>query len=519
MALHTNTPPKDVVEMVQKEIDERLEFMRSTVNFASVVKEWLEKHPDELRALYKQYDNKHDYLCRELSWKLNGLLSNVPVKSEQRKKLEATISKLRAEKDTLDPNDPKDTIKASELQTKILKCESNLKSIPEVCIGDLSFKERDLDRLVDAMKRSISEIEVFTEPSDIEARRNAKFEQKMPLTTALYTILYNTRPSTIPISVMSLKAWVYRLKARIEDEKVMENLPGCLFLRSRTDNGRIKGNCGKSTISRGCVWMLERKGLRVNGTGKTQLPTYERVDKDISDQTLIYIDDANFKGVDWETTNKFLDGTPIKNRGKYQREGNIFAFGNILATTNYDLTYENTTRYPQIEFTVNDVRHLLKEPVVANNIEYTTTNGKPDYSDAWETLFALADESWLDDYLDYRDEVVSKCACQKTKIQNLVETFIDEKIVHGATFEAAEVVRWIKERFPMEVKHLNVSSVVYAIEGLGIQQSNKESNDYRKRFNFPTIGATQQQSAIPDAQKVYDWIAANGNDGVANWRW
>ena len=518
--IHLNEP-SDITEKVRKEIEGRLDFMLAPENFTSIVKEWMEEHPFELRKLYKLYGNKHDVLCRELTWKLNQLLEAVAIDNPKRKAMQSRIDDLRSEMNSLDPSNDKDKVKASEIQTNILKCQSTLNNMSVVIVEDKRYKGRDLNLLVNSMRKALAEITVASEPSDIEARRHVKFRKKMPLKNALFSLLYNTRPETIAVSVLNLRAWAWRLKERICIGEVQrENQPTMLIFRSRKNNGERAGNCGKSTICAGCERLFERKNLSVSQKG-IQMPTYERVSVGMSDKSLICLDDVNWKNADWEAMNRFCDGIPITNRGKYQKEGNIFPFGNIIATTNYDLTYENNTRYPVIEFTPNQARIVLQNKIVQSYIRYSIDdNGKADYSDAWETLLAYAEQNWMSDYHEFKRDILSRCSCQKTKLDNLIVAYLTVEAIpmNLSSFEGSNITRWIKEKYPSEIKSLNMARVSAALESLGIEQLNDNANDYRRRYKTPPIEFFNDPQQKDEPLAVFDWICENRDKSAKDWR-
>ena len=494
--------------------------MCASVNFATVVRVWFTEHPDELRDLYKKYKNDLGYLCSELTNTLNQELKQVPIESEEIAKVRIQIKRLREEKDALNPNDNADQIKASEIQTKILKLEQKMSAMPKYEIGDLSFQRERLNQLTKEITNALANVAPTVEPCDIQMRRELKFEKKMELNNALFTILYNTRPQTIPVSVLNLKAWVYRFVKRLNEPETSEvgNLPTALFFRSRQDNGQVKGNCGKSTLGKSCLAMLKRHGLECE-SGVSSLPTFDRVDKKMSDKSFLYIDDVNMANVDWTTLNKFCDGVFIKNRGKYEREEFIFPFGNILATTNYDLNYTNNTRYPVVEFTPNDVRKVLRNETVKENIIYKSDPmaGLFDYTDAWETLFALAEPSWLTDYLEHKIDVLSTCTRQRTRLQNLLEAFLVENSGTCHDFKGRDVMKWLKENYRDEVRHANITAVCEALNTLGVKHLNKDRNEYQMRFLMPKAEDLTNVVLDDEPKAVWKWISTNGDKEYAKW--
>ncbi len=213
-----------------------------------------------------------------------------------------------------------------------------------------------------------------------------------------------------------------------------------LIMRSRTDNGEVKGSSGKSCICYSCLHMLAKKGLNVpTQRDSISIPTHERVDKKMSDKTMLLMDDINFDGAYWEELNNFCDGILIRNKGKYLKEGYIFPYGNILGTTNYDLPYHNDRRYPVIEFTPNDAAIVSKSDCVVKyaRFEYHADSGLYDFDDAWETLFAYAAENynkWLEDYATHRESVSSKCSKQRSRLENLILAYIERTTLTGTSF-------------------------------------------------------------------------------------
>ena len=253
----------------------------------------------------------------------------------------------------------------------------------------------------------------------------------MGLDDALYTLLWNTRGNTLPLSVMNIKAWASRFVERLSrPEQATTNRPTMLVMRSRTDTGTQRGSTGKTRICHSCLRMLAAKGLKVTPPNTSiSIPTSERVDKEMSDNTMVFMDDIMYKDVSWETLNQFCDGTYIKNRGKYQKEGYILPYGNILGTSNYDMNYDNKVRYPVIEFSCDNARIAQTNPVVQSHAKYKydAKNDTYDYSDAWETLFSYATDNsvqWLSEYDEHRIELAQKVSSQRNKLEQLVLAFL-----------------------------------------------------------------------------------------------
>lgn len=406
-----------------------------------------------------------------------------------------------------------------ELQNEILKKQKQLERLEAFTDEDVSYTKNNLSALIDKVRTELLDLVPVSEPSDIEARKSVTFEKKMPLSTALFTLLWNTRPQTLPISVLNLKGWAARFVQRLkEGEEVRSNLPTMLIMRSRTDNGEVKGSSGKSRICYSCLHMLAKKGLNVSSPRDSiRFPTKERIDKKMSDTTMFLMDDINFDGASWEELNNFCDGVLIRNKGKYLKEGYIFPYGNILGTTNYDLPYNNDKRYPVIEFTPNDSSVVSKTDCVKNHAKYTyyPAEDRYDFDDAWETLFAYAADDynkWLEDYATHRAIVSSKCSKQRSRLENLILAFF-ERDHYGAkdTFRPSAVIYWINENYPREVKRLTTEAVVSALTNLGVQQSNANCNPYSMEFTPPSAKLLKRMFAIECApvESIYNWLLDN----------
>lgn len=505
-----------ITSAIRESIRNNYIVMGSDVYFANEVRNYFVNHPMEYTQLLKEHHNDFQNLVCDLTVELNKLLIAVPVKNKEYATLEnenntlaKKIQQLIAEGTSI--TDPV----ISSLQQSIVDIQKKLKKMDAVEEKDLSYKSTQLSGLINKMGAALSEIVPDSEPSDIDNRAKVVFEKKMDLATALFTILWNTRHETLPISVMNIKGWAARLAQRIVDgEHPTTNTPTMLIFRSRTDNGSIKGSSGKSTIAYSCCDLLKKKGLNVADQNySVKMPTYERIDKNMSDKTLVLMEDITFKSALWEEMNNFLDGLPIKNRGKYQKEGAVFGFGNVLATTNYDLPYTNTKRYPVIEFTPNDAAIASNHPIVVEHANYIhdKASRKFDFQDAWETILAYAQENrveWLSEYENNRDEVASQCSVQRSKLENLILAFLQSEHVAGRTscFFASEVLEYIRNNFKGELSQPpKMASLIRAFDNLGIEQYNEQTNIYLKSYKIPTspIDANENKDGI---EYIWKWL-------------
>ena len=513
-----------IVSVIRDKIQENLTGMRSDTYFANEVRNYYNANPKEYVALLKLFHNDLTNTVCFLVDKLNPLLSSIPVTNNDYAKLDKenksyieqmeNLQKTCGDMATLE----KTKVEYEELSKKVQSNQKKMSHMTKIEEKDYSYQSTHLSGLINKVQNALSEIVPETEPSDLDVRNTVTFDKKMTLQEALFTLLWNTRKETLPISVLNIKSWSARLAHRIKfGEHPMSNLPTMLIFRSRTDNGSVKGSSGKTTISSSCANMLKEKGLNVADLSYSiKMPTYERVDKDMSDKTLVIMEDINWKSAAWEEMNRFLDGMPIKNRGKYLKEGLIFGFGNVLATTNYDLPYTNTKRYPVIEFTPNEASTVCQHPIVKQYAKFHQDEKNRQYSfnDAWETLFSYAfDESslWLKEYENNRSTVVSQCSVQRSKLENIISAFLSESIANKTRtcFTPSEVLDYIRGNFKGEFSQTpKISSIISSIENLGIEQYNEQSNMYLKMYKVPD-SIDDIVNGDDDIQYIWNWITTN----------
>lgn len=489
------------------------------------IRQYFMANKSEYSKLLKLYKNDLVHLCTDMISEINNEFASVPVENKDAIELEQQARGISYQIDRIKQSRPD----INELQDKAIlslmaemsKLLDKRDKLPKFVEKDLRYKTTSLTTLLNDVLKSLSEIAPDATPSDEAQRAKVVFNKHMSLEEALFTILWNTRGQTLPISVMNIKAWAARFVERLgANEQPRTNLPTMLIFRSRTNHGTQSGNTGKSRIAGSCLKMLADKGLNVtNPRSPATLPTYERVDKQMSDKTMVLMEDINYNNFDSETMNKFLDGQYIKNRGKYEREGFIFPFGNVLATTNYDMQYGNNNRYPVIEFDFTDARIAVKDPVVQKHAKFKCDqiNDIFDYSDAWETLFSYAKDNssqWLEEYALYRRDAASKCSTQRNKLEELVLACLDEMLSvpygTGETFRPREVLDTIKRLFPYEIKNCSISSIISVLRNLHIEQANTTLNPYQMSFTYPTqceLLALNTQD--PSQQTKWDWILNN----------
>ena len=440
-----------VVDVIKNEIKNNLKEMLAAANFVEVVRTHFKNNPDEFSEWLKKNNNDHSTMCCRLTNLLNKELEEVQVKNKEYEILEKATKELIEKMNSLSCNVLSPEV--TSLSTEIQKNQKRLQNMTSTTYEDLSYVKNNLSSLIDRMKIGLMDITPKTEPSDIDARKTISFEKKMTLEQAFFTILFNTRPQTLPISILNLKGWTARLVQRLTTgEAQRSNLPTMLIFRSRTDNGELKGNSGKSSIANSLCDLLNRKGLNVaDSSVGLKIPTFNTIDKQMSDKSLIMFDDMNFNNVSWEELNNFCDGVPIKNKGKYLREGYIFPFGNIIGTTNYDLPYTNNKRYPVIEFTPNDAPIVSEHPLVKKDAIYIKDDSARvyDFTDAWETLLSYACDNindWLDDYNKNLVKVASTCSRQRTKLEQMVIASLSDIYIKSKTSLSPKVVLdWLRE--------------------------------------------------------------------------
>ena len=515
---------KGIQQDIQAFIKENLNNARSAGMFANRVRNYFTQHKSDYNELLKRYNNDYLNMCADLVSALNDELKEVPMKNTEVVKLESQyngvkhdLEQLRANNPDIDPTDK--TLCA--LYTKLTKLQDNISKLPNTTMEDVRYKSTGLTGLLNEVQEYLSDIVPDAQPSDAKARAKVKFDKKMGLDDALYTLLWNTRGNTIPLSVMNLKAWAARFVERISrPEQATTNRPTMLVMRSRTDMGNQKGSTGKTRICHSCLHMLAEKGLNVTPPNTSvSIPTNDRVDKEMSDKTMVFMDDIMYKDVSWETLNKFCDGTYIKNRGKYQKEGYILPYGNILGTSNYDMNYDNKVRYPVIEFSCDNARIAQNDPVVKSHAKYKydAKNDTYDYCDAWETLFSYATDNsvqWLSEYDEHRIELAQNVSSQRTNLELLVLAFLSRLLQPSASsivgvFSPNEVVSWIKREHPSEVRFVNLATVCGVLNKIGVTRSNTTNNPYLAMYKIPSSALVYGKQMEVTQQQKWDWIAAN----------
>lgn len=524
VSIGSNEEQETIKIVVSKEISKHPDEMMSDIYFANIVRKYYDNHKKEYTELLKKYKNDFSTMCCELSRELNLLLTELVLPSKEfvkldkeTKSLEKKIAKM---KEQGVPETDADMLKAQTQRLSNLKTLSRMESLE---VQDKSYKSTFFSGLINKMKQELADIEQESEPSDIEARKNVKFEKKMSLEESLFTLLWNTRSETIPLSVLNIKAWAASLVQRIMlGEAHRTNLPTMLIFRSRTDDGTRKGSSGKSTIAYSCCNLFKDKGLNVAGQGSgVKIPTTERVDKKMSDKTLTLFEDMVYTSVAWEDLNQFLDGLPIKNKGKYLKEGAVFGFGNVIGTTNYDMPYENLKRYPQVEFTPNDAAIGSKHKCVKEHAKYfqDQKNRVFDFKDAWETLFSYACENfeqWLWEYENRKEFIRKNCSVQKSKLENLIIAFFEHKSLYGSgrTFYPSEIIEFIRTNFKGEFSASpKISTVISALENLNVSEMPGARTIYDRSFIYPQTPSATLVSNDPIVA-VWNWIENNASKAI-----
>lgn len=512
MNTETNTTSStNVVDVIKNEINNNLKEMLASANFVDVVRNHFKNHPEEFSQWLKNCGNDHSTMCCRLTNLLNKELEEVPVKNKEYEKLDKENKELIAKMSSMDGNGFQEDV--TRLCEEIQKNQKRLSNMASTTYEDLSYTKNNLSTLIDRMKVALMDITPKTEPSDVESRKTMSFEKKMTLEQAFFTILFNTRPQTLPISMLNLKGWSARLVQRLTTEEVQRpNLPTMLIFRSRTDNGEIKGNSGKSSIANSLCDLLKNKGLNIaDSSYGLKIPTFNTIDKQMSDKSLLMFDDMNFNNVSWEELNNFCDGVPIKNKGKYLREGYIFPFGNIIGTTNYDLPYKNNKRYPVIEFTPNDAPIVSEHPLVKKDAIYTKDDNARiyDFTDAWETLLSYACDNtneWIEDYNKNLVKVASTCSRQRTKLEQMVIASLSDVYIKSKTTISPKVILdWMRENYRDEAKY-KIGSVYDAMKNIGLIPTNKDTNIYRATFTIPEGLELEPVEEVEDVVKVHSQI-------------
>lgn len=508
--------------------------MLSDAYFANVIRDYFIHHPQDLTCELKKMKNDYPNLCTNIATKANDLMRNVMFSNKEYTKKEQELRAKDFELTTMLTNgksiEDKDVL-AKKME--ILDIQKELAKIPPVVEEDKRFAGKNLSSFISKVSSALMDIDPVSEPSDLDVRKTIKFEKKMDLQTALFTLLWNTRQETIPLSVLNIKGWAARFVKRLEGEYESQNHPSMLILRSRSDNGKVKGNSGKTTIVKSCLKMLRNKGLNVSlPSTALSIPTNSRIDRGMSDKTMVFFDDMTFDDVPWETLNRFLDGLPIKNRGKYLKEEYIFGFGNVIGTTNYDLPYPNKERYPVIEFTPNDAPIVSKHKCVVEHAKFVCDESKRifDFSDAWETLFSYARdnmEQWLSEYITEKKRVASWCSCQRTKLESLIIAYLDSKwdmdkaMVENALhsnpdahinriFNPSLLLERIKQNYREEFKSLKLISVIDALYNLGVERSNTTDNQYMMSFKYPEK-YLDVNVKVDGVEQIWNWISENAD--------
>lgn len=513
-----NVSSSNVVDVIRNEIKNNLDEMLAAANFVDVVRNHFKNNPEEFSQWLKKYGNDYSTMCCKLTNQLNKELGEVPVINKEYEKLERATKELKAKMASMCANGNSDGFsqEVTSLCTEIQKNQKKLGNMTSTTYEDLSYTKNNLSTLIDRMRVALMDITPKTEPSDVEARKTIAFEKKMTLERSLFTLLFNTRPQTLPISILNLKGWTARLVQRLTTEETQRsNLPTMLIFRSRTDNGEIKGNSGKSSIANSLCWLLKKKGLNIaDSSYGLKIPTFNTIDKQMSDKSLLMFDDMNFNNVSWEELNNFCDGVPIKNKGKYLREGYIFPFGNIIGTTNYDLPYKNNKRYPVIEFTPNDAPIVSEHPLVKKDAIYIKDDNARiyDFSDAWETLLSYACDNineWIDEYNKNLMKVASTCSRQRTKLEQMViASFSDFYIKSKYEISPTDIKEYMRQKYGDEAKY-KISSIYDAMRNIGLKQKGNDSNVYRATFTIPEGMELDPVEEEDDVVKVHAQIFGN----------
>ena len=515
---------KGIQKDVQAYVKDNLMDAHSAGLLANRIRQYFITHKDEYNGLLKNYNNDYINLCADLVSAINNEFKDVPSKNPEVVKLESQyngvkhdLEQLRKNNPNIDPTDK--TLCA--LYTKLTKIQDNIAKLPNTTMEDLRYKSTGLTGLLNEVQDYLSDIVPDSQPSDMDARTKVKFDKKMGFDEALFTLLWNTRGQTLPLSVMNIKAWAARFVNRLyTPEKPRSNLPTMLVMRSRTDHGEQKGSTGKTRICHSCLRMLNDKGLNVTQPNiSISIPTRDRVDKDMSDNTMVFMDDIEYKDCDWEALNRFCDGTFIKNKGKYQREGYILPYGNILGTTNYDMPYKNKGRYPTIEFSDEDARISQNDPVVKEHAKYKydVETDTHDYCDAWETLFAYATEhsnDWLEEYNLYRQDLAKQCSTQRNKLEEVVVAFLSTLLPPSpdsivGVFSPKEIVSWIKREFPGELKFVDIASVTTVLNKIGVPRANTTNNPYLAQYKTPTRDMVYGNQTTVTQETKWNWLVTN----------
>ena len=391
-------------------------------------------------------------------------------------------------------NEVESKIFEKEIEVKILKDdfkglkkshEDNLKKLIKnkpSAYDDISLTGKDLDNFLKGIINGISSLDNYkAEPTDLEARMKFNPRKLMTLQEALFTILWNTRPQTISSSIINLKAWCAAFMRFVKYGTRDSNTPGMLTFISRKDNGDVKGSCGKTTIFKSLLQLLEENGISVTPyVDPVAFPTRKVIDKKMSGRTLVFFDDVgqdSVVGNDYETMNQFLDGRNLRTKMKYEKEVPIFSLGYAIATTNHDTTYPNLKRYPRVEFTPNDSRAFYTHPLVQEHAKFTVDveKGIYDYRDAWETLLSYASENimkWLDEYSNSSKVRVT----QFNRKHKVVLATI--RAISKNTFTAKYLIDKLEQTYKNELSYkLSISQAASILEELGIHPINKEAND------------------------------------------
>lgn len=378
-----------------------------------------------------------------------------------------------------------------------------------------AFEGNNLNKFISAIADAISSIDEYkTEPRDMEARKAFNPQKKMDLKTALFTILWNTRPQTIGFSIVSLKAWCANFMRFVKLGVRDANSPGMMTFVSRRDNGQRKGSCGKTTIVKSLLELLRRNNLNIQDYAEPiSFPTKTTKDKKMSGRTLVFFDDIENDrdvGNDYEAMNQFLDGRSLRTKMKYEKEMPIFAHGYAIGTTNYDSTYENKKRYARIEFSLNDSKIFYKDEIVQNHAKFSVDEVKCvyDYTDAWETLLAYALEnwkSWLDEYYSQCESFVST---QLNREHWIVLAVLDGQ--KGREITLKRILDVIKNEYRGELKVWDASRVKKCLDDLGFQPINRlEGNLYLHKYNIPKELPSPTSNYENAFEQVWNYIDVN----------
>ena len=201
-----------IVSVIRDKIKENLTGMRSDTYFANEVRNYYNANPKEYVALLKLFHNDLTNTVCFLVDKLNPLLSSIPVTNNDYAKLEKenksyieqmeNLQKAQGDMTTLE----KTKVEYEELSKKVQSNQKKMSHMTKIEEKDYSYQSTHLSGLINKVQNALSEIVPETEPSDLDVRNTVTFDKKMTLQEALFTLLWNTRKETLPISVLNIKS-------------------------------------------------------------------------------------------------------------------------------------------------------------------------------------------------------------------------------------------------------------------------------------------------------------------------